>query len=138
MRYCDSPSGFDPKAPVDCRGYVFIRAADKGGDEFFSLEAITVHLALFECVSGRERQAYFPPFLIGQISELGRVLINRDVRQFAVDVRIAPESGRIRDGRSTSQKCHKPTSVIYSDHLVSCDTRFSEMLFHVSTAPGWQ
>lgn len=34
---------------------------------FFSLEAITVHLPLFEGVSGRERQALFPPFLIGQI-----------------------------------------------------------------------
>ena len=34
---------------------------------------------------------------------LRRVLINRYVRQLAVDVRIAPESGRIRDTRSKSQ-----------------------------------
>ncbi len=41
---------------------------------------------------------------------LRRVLINRYVRQLAVDVRIAPESGRIRDTRSTSQKCQNRTS----------------------------
>jgi hypothetical protein len=42
----------------------------------------------------------------GRSCDLGRVLINRYVRQLAVDVRIAPESGRIRNNRSTSQKCH--------------------------------
>ncbi len=40
---------------------------------------------------------------------LRRVLINRYVRQLAVDVRIAPENGRIRDTRSTSQKCQQET-----------------------------
>jgi hypothetical protein len=30
-------------------------------------------------------------------------------RQIGVDVRIAPESGRIRDSRSMSQKCQKAT-----------------------------
>src|SRR6266542_6252617 len=56
---------------------------------------------------------------------LRRVLINRYVRQLAVDVRIAPESGRLRDTRSTSQKCQIQTHAPQQTAPVAVGTRVS-------------